>query len=90
MTSLNGGILFYGIWKGYQELEGMKGFLEYMETLGVRIHVLHTSGHADEMSIRKLVACVEPRKIIPVHTTNPEWFERLGAEVVIDDKDVDE
>lgn len=88
IMSLNGGILFYGIWKGYQEREDMKGFLEYMEMLGVRIHVLHTSGHADEMSIRKLVACVEPRKIIPVHTTNPEWFERLGAEVVIDDKDI--
>ncbi len=34
----------------------------------------HASGHASENEIRNLIDTVDPEFVIPVHTTNPEWF----------------
>lgn len=84
LCSFDGGILFYSMWKGYQERRDMKEFLQYMESLGVKIHVLHTSGHADVETIDKLVNRVLPKMIIPVHTENPEWYEKYGTKIVLE------
>ncbi len=75
LQSFKNGILFYSMWQGYKEKEYISDFLEYMQNKGVKIHTLHTSGHADEDTIRRLIEQVTPRKIIPVHTENLDWFK---------------
>lgn len=87
ILSFENGSLFYSMWKGYQEKEDIKNFLMWMEDLGVKIHVLHTSGHADINTIDKLVSKVKPSVIVPVHTTNPEWYQRYDAKVVLEDNE---
>ena len=47
-----------------------------MERKGVKTHILHTSGHADSMTIDKLIMDVNPKRIYPVHTENAEWFNK--------------
>ena len=54
----------------------MQTFVDFMESKGVRLHMLHTSGHADAQTIDRLVSAVCPRVIIPVHTENAAWFDR--------------
>lgn len=81
--SFENGILFYSMWKGYQENEYTKKFLEYMESTGVKIHALHTSGHADIETIDRLVEKASPETIIPVHTENPQWYEKYGIFTLI-------
>ncbi|MBR4100312.1 MAG: MBL fold metallo-hydrolase [Oscillospiraceae bacterium] len=76
LISFEGGVLFYGMWKGYMEQSKTKEFIEFMQSKGVKIHILHTSGHADSMTIDKLIQRVEPKIIAPVHTENSEWFEK--------------
>lgn len=88
ILSFENGILFYSMWKGYQEKTDIKDFLESMEKLGVKIHVLHTSGHADISTIDKLVLRVKPATIIPVHTENPSWYERYDVNVVLDENEI--
>ena len=66
------GLLVYSFWSGYKETEDMKRFLSACETMGLKIVTLHTSGHADYESIKKLVATVNPTEIIPIHTEAPE------------------
>ena len=66
------GLLVYSFWSGYQETEDMKRFLSACEAMGLKIVTLHTSGHADYESIKKLVATVNPTEIIPIHTEAPE------------------
>ncbi len=34
----------------------------------------HASGHASPEEIERIIEIADPDKIIPVHTTNPEWF----------------
>lgn len=89
ISSFENGILFYSMWKGYQEREDMKYFLDYMESRGVKIHTLHTSGHADIDTINRLLNKVDPKMIIPVHTENPEWYLRYGVSVVIEDNRIE-
>ena len=76
LVSFENGVLFYGMWKGYLEKPQTKEFIEFMESKGVKTHILHTSGHADSMTIDKLIEDVKPKRIIPVHTENAEWFDR--------------
>ena len=70
--SFEGGVLVYSFWSGYKETEDMKHFLAECENLGLKIVTLHTSGHADYESIKKLVNTVNPDEIIPIHTEAPE------------------
>lgn len=81
LVSFERGILFYSMWKGYQEKEDMRNFLNYMKSLGVKVHVLHTSGHADIDTIERMIKKVSPGLIIPVHTENPQWYERYDIPV---------
>ena len=74
--SFDDGILFYSMWNGYKQKEDISELLQFMQGKGVQIVDLHTSGHADEDTIRKLIEDVSPDYIIPVHTENAEWFEQ--------------
>lgn len=78
--SFKGGILFYALWKGYQESSYVKEFIDFMQSKDVKIHTLHTSGHADSQTIEELIAHVSPKTIIPVHTENAGYFEKFHVE----------
>ena len=70
--SFEDGVLVYSFWSGYKQTEDMKHFLSECENLGLKVVTLHTSGHADYESIKKLVNTVNPNEIIPIHTEAPE------------------
>ena len=77
-----GGVLVYSMWDGYKEQAATKEFLTACEELGLRVVSLHTSGHADPRTIRKLIKHTAPRSIMPIHTENAKWFENLTKDEV--------
>lgn len=83
LCSFEDGVLFYGMWKGYLERPGMKSFVEFMEAKGVKLHILHTSGHADNSTIENLIDTAKPQYLIPIHTENAEWFNKYAGEINI-------
>ena len=83
MRSFEGGVLFYSMWSGYKRKEDVKTFLAFMESKGVSVLDLHTSGHAGPDTIRALIDDVDPRYIIPVHTENAAWFEKNTSRTVV-------
>lgn len=83
LVSFEDGVLFYGMWKGYMEQPEMKEFLDWMASKGVKVHVLHTSGHADSVTIERIIEATAPKAIIPVHTENAEWFNKFGSGIKI-------
>ncbi len=85
--SFNGGILFYSMWSGYKAKEDIAEFLRFMQEKGVRVVDLHTSGHADEETIRTLINDVNPDYIIPVHTENADWFTKSCKASVVQSKE---
>lgn len=80
LISFENGVLFYGMWKGYMEQPEMQEFIDFMQRKGVTLHILHTSGHADAMTIDRLIRAISPKLIVPVHTENPEWFHQYAGE----------
>lgn len=79
------GVLVYSFWIGYREKESMKKFLSECEKLGLRIVTLHTSGHADESTLKKLIETVNPTILIPIHTENAQRFrEFVPSQVIIE------
>ena len=88
LVSFEDGVLFYGMWTGYMEQPAMIEFLEFMKRKGVKIHVLHTSGHADSETINQLIRKVCPQYIIPVHTENARWFDKYKDAVNMVDENV--
>lgn len=60
----------YSMWKGYQEKEDMKKFLGLFQRREIELKVIHTSGHADGVAIRKLIDQTQPQEIKFVHGEN--------------------
>lgn len=75
--------VIYSMWEGYMKDVGNKDFIKYI-TKGddSLIHYIHTSGHADVATLKELVDITKPKKIIPIHTTNPHLYKNLFPNVV--------
>lgn len=85
--SFENGLLVYSFWSGYRETDRMKEFLSECEHLGLNVVTLHTSGHADENTIKELIETVNPKVLIPIHTENAQRFKELAPNVVINNKE---
>ena len=83
--SFEDGILVYSFWSGYRENVDMKEFLSECEKMGLHIETLHTSGHADEAAIRRLIDRVNPTVLMPVHTENAQRFREIAPDIVIEE-----
>ncbi len=57
--------------------ESLTSFVRLLDPLGIPIYQLHASGHADSHDIIDLIETVHPAVVIPIHTANPQFFERL-------------
>lgn len=82
--SFENGLLVYSFWSGYKNNESMKEFLSECEAMGLKIETLHTSGHADENAVKKLIETVNPNVIIPVHTENAERFKEIAPGILVE------
>ena len=66
----------YSQWDGYLN----EAFTEYrhMQEFVPKDYIyLHTSGHANIEAIKKVCETVKPKMIIPIHSENPEAFEKM-------------
>ena len=75
-------LLIYSMWSGYVNRDADT----YDDKMGALYHGwdsdrrvdLHTSGHATENDIKRMILTVKPQKyIVPVHTEKPEKFKDL-------------
>jgi ribonuclease J len=76
MMSFENGVLIYSFWSGYLKKLEVQSFIEECERIGLNVVNHHTSGHADENALVRLIEKVNPTRIIPVHTENAEWFSK--------------
>ena len=70
----------YSMWSGYKQTSAGK-MIAKMESAGVPMSDIHTSGHADVPTLRKFVEAIKPSRLVPIHTFNPEQFEELFGQL---------
>jgi ribonuclease J len=82
ITKLNdvcGATAVFSMWHGYLERSNLQDFLE---SNGIPILEIHTSGHAYVSQLKALVDALKPRWIIPIHTFHPEEFKEMFPNVI--------
>ena len=75
-TDLSGATLIYSMWNGYKENKDTAEFLSAVQSLGMNIIDLHTSGHASTEDIELLKQTVLADEYVFVHT-HPKQFVHL-------------
>ena len=80
LISFRDGVLFFGRRQVYMLKPVTAVVLKYLESQGLTVPMLHTSGHADAPTIERLIAHVQPDYLIPIHTENEAWFEKYERE----------
>ncbi len=56
----------------------------WLDHFKIKFHQLHASGHLNRRELTDLINCINPKRIFPVHTENPELFRTINknAQVV--------
>jgi len=82
------GLFLYSLWEGYRDSDYQRKFEEFLQQSGFRQKSIHTSGHASIEDIKRVIDGLKPKRVIPIHTLNPELFEGLSSEVELHDDGV--
>ena len=77
INEIDGGNLIYSMWEGYLQKSDTKKFLEYLTNRNFTIHKIHTSGHADTETLKKMVESIKPKNIVPIHTFSGSDYARI-------------
>lgn len=80
--------LIYSMWSDYKEKESFKNFLHEVKDLDIDIIDLHTSGHADEDTLKMVHEAFDPKEVVIIHTKNKERASKIFGNIrCIDDFD---
>jgi len=84
IDNLDGGQFIYSMWKGYKEEGRTKEFIDYLSNRGLDEKQLHTSGHADQATLLRMIDILKPKNIVPIHTFEGDAYKNvfIGDNVV--------
>ena len=70
-TCLKDASLIYSLWSGYLEDKSTKDMRDWLVKHRIPLYKIHTSGHASPMDLKRLVAAIAPKVVVPVHSYAP-------------------
>jgi ribonuclease J len=79
----NGARMIWSQWEGYLPSPANVKFRAKLEVRGVGLEMIHTSGHASIVDLKRLADALAPDVLVPVHTFEGDRYPELfGAHVV--------
>jgi ribonuclease J len=78
---LAGAIYIYSQWEGYWERGSFDNVKEWLLKHAIPRHSVHTSGHAGPADLKRFVAALNPRKVVPIHSFFPDKYPELFPNV---------
>ncbi len=79
----SGSVLFYSQWSGYMAEDSFKPTEAFCKKHGIAIVEAHTSGHAVVEDLQRLEEALNPKKVIPIHSNNPEKYNMYFGDKVV-------
>lgn len=76
LKNIEGGNYIYSMWEGYLKKKEFLDLTTYLKKRQYDIHKIHTSGHADLETLKTFVEHVNPKLLIPIHTFEPELYQK--------------
>lgn len=80
---LGGARLIYSMWNGYLKDDSMQSFFKWLTERSIPMHKCHTSGHASVKDLQRLRAAFGDAVVVPIHTQQPELYEKAFGNVEI-------
>ena len=77
INGIDGGNLIYSMWEGYLTKYSTARFIEFLEGKAFTVYKIHTSGHADLKTLKKMVTAINPKNIVPIHTFESSSYRQL-------------
>ena len=87
INGIDGGNIIYSMWEGYLQKSYAKEFMDYLKNRKFTIHKIHTSGHADTNTLKKMVEAIKPKNIVPIHTFEGDKYKDIFNEPIVELKD---
>lgn len=87
IDGIEGGNFIYSMWEGYLQKSDTKKFVEYLTNRKFTLYKIHTSGHADTKTLKKMVEAIKPKNIIPIHTFEGDKYKDIFSEPIVELKD---
>ena len=87
INGIEGGNLIYSMWEGYLKKPYTMEFVNYLTNRKFTLHKIHTSGHADTMTLKKMVEAIKPKNIVPIHTFEGDKYKDIFNEPIVELKD---
>ena len=87
INGIDGGNLIYSMWEGYLKKPSSKKFIDYLMNRKFTIHNIHTSGHADTDTLKKMVEAIKPKNIVPIHTFERDKYKNIFKESIVELRD---
>jgi ribonuclease J len=81
---IEGGNLIYSMWEGYLKKPYTMKFVDYLTNRKFTLHKIHTSGHADTQTLKKMVEAIKPKNIVPIHTFEGEKYKDIFKEPIVE------
>ena len=87
LAGIDGGNLIYSMWEGYLLKSDTQKFMSYLESRNFTTYKIHTSGHADTETLKKMVEAINPKNIVPIHTFSADDYQKIFSSPIIQLKD---
>jgi len=68
IKKLGNGTFIYSMWDGYKKEKVTKEFIDFLIDKGMTEKTIHTSGHADQNALMRMVDILKPKNLVPIHT----------------------
>jgi len=78
---LKGGTFIFSMWQKYRENKYQQAFEKWLTEQGFNDIYMHTSGHATISDIRRLIDGLNPKRVVPIHTMDPNAFLEYSDKV---------
>lgn len=76
IAKLENGVFIYSMWGGYKKDKATKEFIDFLVGKGMIEKQIHTSGHADQSALERMVGVLKPKNLIPIHTFGGDEYGR--------------
>lgn len=87
IEGIENGNLIYSMWEGYLTKPDTKEFVDYLENKKYTVYQVHTSGHADIATLKKMVEAIKPKNIVPIHTFEVDKYKNIFSSPIVELKD---
>lgn len=85
ITGIDGGNLVYSMWDGYSKKEDTRQFIDYLtQERACSLVKIHTSGHADTITLKALVEAIQPKAIVPIHTFAGKAYNGIFSSPILE------